>query len=382
MRTIVTALVLLGFASSLGAQTAEPPAPERFTLASKIMGETRTIAVRLPLSYRNSERRYPVLYLTDGDHHLGHTASTVEFLAREGRMPEAITVAVVNTNRQRDLSPTKPAGSTGEAGGADRFLDFFEKELIPAIELRYRTASYRVFGGHSLGGLFALHGLFTRPRLFDGWIAVSPALRWDDRYLFRRANEYFDKAGKDAAASVVITVGDEGEELAKAFEDFRSLVQRRAPKSFDATFVRLADEDHGSLVMPSHYTALRKIFAPWRFSIAAGADPKQELARATEHYAKVSARFGYEILPPENLVNAIGYRLLAADRVADAIPVFQANVKNWPKSANVYDSLGEAYEKAGRRDDARSSYEKAVKIGAETKDPNLPVFRQNVERMR
>ncbi|HEU4887365.1 MAG TPA: alpha/beta hydrolase-fold protein, partial [Thermoanaerobaculia bacterium] len=342
MRTIGRVFLLLGFVLSLGAQTTDSPATERFTLTSKIMGEPRTIAVRLPASYRTTERRYPVVYLTDGEGHLGHTAATIEFLSREGRMPEAITVAVANTDRGRDLSPTRVASRPGATGGADRFLDFFEKELIPAIESRYRTASYRVFGGHSLGGLFALHGVFTRPKLFDAWIAVSPAFQWDDRYLFRRAGEFFDKAPKDLATTVVVTIGDEGDDPRKAFEDFRSLVAQRAPKGFDATFVHLADEDHGSVVMPSHYAALRKVFAPWRFALADGADPKQELARATEHFAKLSGRLGYEILPPENLVNLIGYRLLAADRAADAIAVFQTNVKNWPKSANVYDSLGEA----------------------------------------
>ena len=82
-------------------------------------------------------------------------------------MPEVILVAVVNTDRTRDLTPTKIADRPGETGGADRFLDFFEKELIPAIESRYRTQKFRVFAGHSLGGLFALHALFTRPELFD-----------------------------------------------------------------------------------------------------------------------------------------------------------------------------------------------------------------------
>lgn len=382
MRTIVRAFLLLGFALSLTAQTADPTAPERFTLTSKIMEEPRTISVRLPASYRTTERRYPVVYLTDGDGHLGHTAATIEFLSREGRMPEAITVAVVNTDRGRDLTPTKVADRPGATGGADRFFDFFEKELIPAIESRYRTASYRVFGGHSLGGLFALHGVFTRPKLFDAWIAVSPAFQWDDRYLFRRAGEFFDKAPKDHAATVVVTIGDEGENPRKAFEDFRSLVTQRAPKGFDATFLHFADEDHGSVVMPSHYAALRKVFAPWRFALTDGADPKQELARATEHFAKLSGRLGYEIKPPENLVNVLGYRLLGADRTADAIAVFQANVKNWPRSANVYDSLGEALEKAGRKDEARTSYETALKVGTETNDPNVAVFRQNAERVR
>ena len=82
------------------------------------------------------------------------------------------------------------------------------------------------------------------------------------------------------------------------------------------------------------------------------------------------------------MVNLMGYRLLRADRTADAIAVFQANVKNWPKSANVYDSLGEALEKAGRREEARASYERALEIGTQLNDPNVPVFRQNAERVR
>jgi predicted alpha/beta superfamily hydrolase len=337
--------------------------------------------VRVPASYPIGARRYPVLYMTDGDSHIGHTAATAAYLAREGRMPEVILVAVVNTDRTRDLTPTRIVDRPGETGGADRFLDFFEKELIPTIESRYRTQHFRVFAGHSLGGLFALHALFTRPKLFDAWIAVSPSLHWDDRYLFRRANEFFAK-NKDLATTVVVTVGDEGEDSRTNFEDFKKLVNKRAPRAFDATFVHFADEDHGSVVMPSHYAGLRKVFAPWRFALADGADPKTELMRATEHFAKLSARIGETIVVPENLTNLIGYRLLQANRNAEAIAVFQTNAKNWPQSANVYDSLGEAYERAGQRAEARASYERAAEIGAATKDPNLPIFRRNAERLR
>jgi predicted alpha/beta superfamily hydrolase len=377
MRRIVAAFVLFTLAVSAAAQNAE----ERLSIESKIMGEARTVVVRVPASYQNGERRYPVLYLTDGDGHIGHTAATASFLAREGRMPEVILVAVVNTDRTRDLTPTKVADRPGETGGADRFLDFFEKELIPTIESRYRTQKFRLFGGHSLGGLFALHALFTRPELFDAWIAVSPSLHWDDRYLFRSANEFFAK-NKDLATTVIVTVGDEGEEPRKAFEDFKKLFTKRAPKTLDALFVHLPDEDHGSLVMPSHYAGLRKVFAPWRFALANGADPKTELMRASEHFTSLSARIGETIPVPENLTNLIGYRLLQADRTIEAIAVFQTNAKNWPQSANVYDSLGEAYEKAGQRAEARASYERAAEIGAATKDPNLPIFRRNAERLR
>ena len=377
MRRIVTALVLFTLAVSAAAQNAE----DRLAIESKIMGEARTVVVRVPASYPNNDRRYPVLYLTDGDGHIGHTAATAAYLAREGRMPEVILVAVVNTDRTRDLTPTKVADRPGETGGADRFLDFFEKELIPTIESRYRTQKFRVFGGHSLGGLFALHALFTRPELFDAWIAVSPSLHWDDRYLFRRASEYFAKT-KLPATTVIVTIGDEGDDSRDAFDDFRKLVTKRAPRSLDALFLHLPDEDHGSVVMPSHYAGLRKVFAPWRFTPAPGADPKNELTRATEHFTRLSERIGYEIPVPENLTNLIGYRLLQANRISEAIAVFRTNTKNWPKSANVYDSLGEAYERAGQIAEARASYERAAQIGAETNDPNLPVFRRNAERLR
>jgi predicted alpha/beta superfamily hydrolase len=376
MRKIV-ALVLLTLAVSVTAQDRE----DRLTIDSKIMGEKRTVIVRVPATYQTGQRRYPVLYLTDGEAHIGHTAATAAYLAREGRMPEVILVAVVNTDRNRDLTPTKVADRPGETGGADRFLDFFEKELIPTIESRYRTQKFRVFAGHSLGGLFALHALFSRPELFDAWIAVSPSLQWDDRYLFRRANEFFAKP-KLRETSVVVTVGDEGDDSRKNFEDFKKLVSKRAPKQFDALFVHFPDEDHGSVVMPSHYAGLRKVFAPWRFVIVDGADPKTELMRAEEHFARLSARAGYEMPVPENLTNTIGYLLLRANRTIEAIAVFQTNARNWPKSANVHDSLGEAYEKAGQRAEARASYERAAEIGAETNDPNLPIYLNNAERLR
>jgi Flp pilus assembly protein TadD len=89
-----------------------------------------------------------------------------------------------------------------------------------------------------------------------------------------------------------------------------------------------------------------------------------------------------EVPVPENLINTIGYRLLLANRTSDAIAAFQTNVRNWPKSANVHDSLGEAYEKAGQLAEARASYERAAQIGAETNDPSLAIYRRNAERLK
>lgn len=64
----------------------------------------------------------------------------------------------------------------------------------------------------------------------------------------------------------------------------------------------------------------------------------------------------------ERALNELGYRLLRKDRNADAIAIFQLNVEEYPKSGNVYDSLGEAYAKDGQKEKAVANYRKAVEL--------------------
>src|SRR6201988_4529086 len=154
--------VLLMIASVAIAQPATGTV-KRFALKSAVLGEERFILVRTPAGYETNKLRYPVLYMTDGDAHMGHTASTIEFLTQNGRLPDLIVVGITNTDRTRDLTPVKstaknPAGQLQfpTSGGADTFLKFIETELIPEIEKDYRVPPYRILAGHSLGGLFAI----------------------------------------------------------------------------------------------------------------------------------------------------------------------------------------------------------------------------------
>ena len=169
-------------AVSAFAQGPTIPGVTSLTVKSEVLGEDRRILVRTPQGYEAGNQRYPVLYLLDGDAHIAHTSSTVEFLARNGRMSELIVVAIPNTDRTRDLSPTHitTTGATGApqfptSGGGDKFLKFIETELMPHIEKNYRVHPYRILAGHSLGGLFVVHAMISRPDLFNAYIAVSPA---------------------------------------------------------------------------------------------------------------------------------------------------------------------------------------------------------------
>lgn len=61
-------------------------------------------------------------------------------------------------------------------------------------------------------------------------------------------------------------------------------------------------------------------------------------------------------------VNALGYRLMAQDRFEAAIALLTLNTESYPSSANTFDSLGEAYMKAGRKADAIENYEKSLAL--------------------
>src|SRR5258708_2454667 len=207
------------FSITAVAQDFAPPAPQRLVVHSSLLNEDRVILVRMPAAAQRSKSRYAVLYLTDGDGHINEIGSTIDFLVNNDRMPPLIVVGITNTDRTRDLTPTRwtmkrPDGTTDNAtpvgGGADKFLDFIQTELVPEIEKRYPTQPYRVFAGHSLGGLIAIHALITRPDLFNAYIAVSPSLQWDDGRTLHLAQEFFANQ-KEYRKALFFSLANEGD---------------------------------------------------------------------------------------------------------------------------------------------------------------------------
>lgn len=386
--TRVFALLVL-ICSSASAQQV-PPGVTALKINSAVLGEERTILVRVPPGYDTNKLRYPVIYMTDGNAHIGHTSSTVEFLARNGRMSEMIVVGIINTDRTRDLSPTHvktTVAGGGSAlqfptsGGADKFIKFIETELIPEIEKRYRVHPYRILAGHSLGGLFTIHTMISRPELFNSYVAVSPALQWDNQVAVKRAEDFF-KARKELDVALFMSLGREPGPIEDGFYQLKQVLEKNQTKGFDWKAQVLDDEDHGSVVLHSHYLALRKVFDGWQVP----RDPETgrftgDFKSVEEHYQKLTKKFRYEIPVPENLVNQLGYQSLFAERFDEAIAIFKTNVERYPESANVYDSLAEAYEKTGKIELAAPLYEKAQTLGQQNQDPNLAIYKANFERV-
>lgn len=345
------------------------------------------LAVVTPASYAHGQERYPVLYLTDAEVHVGHARATAEFLARNDLMPEVILVGILNTSRTRDLTPTP--GTEAEhadyptAGGGERFLDFIEKELVPAVEARYRTVPMRLYAGHSFGGLLGVHALLTRPGLFRAAVAASPSLGWDASLMLREARA-LKEGPAPAPRALYVTLGglEASPDVVEDFQDFARAMQRVPWPGFDWAWQLLPNEDHGSTVLPAYYAGLRHIFAGWRMPAEDehGAFPVS-LRALHAHYQELSERWGYGIAPSEDVVNLLGYAALQHRATASALEFFRLNVASHPESANAHDSLGQALERDAQPSAARESYRRAIGLAEAGADPLLPQLRAHLEHL-
>src|SRR5262249_24198557 len=153
------------------------------------------VSVALPRGYAESSAKYPALFVLDANYTFPVAVETARILAigpkdnptgdlREQPVIVGIGYPVglyVNAipARLKDFTPTPDPALVGQvasaigfppeasgSGGAAAFLDFVGREMMPAVESRYRISRRALFG-HSLGGLFAVYALFHQPELFD-----------------------------------------------------------------------------------------------------------------------------------------------------------------------------------------------------------------------
>lgn len=195
-------------------------------ITSEFVADSFFILISVPDDYNLGNMRYPVLYVLDGDIAFGIAASISRYLQIGDNIPETIVVGIgygslnksVVKKRDRDYRPE-------QTGGADNFLAFINKELIPYIDSNYKTIpGDRTIIGYSLGGLFCLYTLFTSPESFSCYIIGSPNLSWDNYSIYSYEETSPEKIG-DKKLNIFISVGSEESED-RYFNPVDSLVTR------------------------------------------------------------------------------------------------------------------------------------------------------------
>lgn len=348
---------------------------ETITIKSEVLDEERQMLVYLPAGYEGAGAEYPVLYLLDGGYHFHHVTGIVQFLSSQGLMPETIVVAIKNVDRNRDFLPTN-VEKIPTSGGAEKFLAFISDELIPYIEDNFRTQPYRILVGHSFGGTFTTYAFLEKPDTFDSYIAISPYLHWDEQLLVTKAETAL-RSSYSKNKCFYMTLGDEPPYI-PAIDKFISIIENKSSDKLEFTYVHMEEETHGSIPHLSIYQGLESIYSGW---VLTKEKYEEGLAAIDDHYKDMSEKYNYDIQTPEYVLNFLGYNYLNKKEFEKAIEVFQENIKRFPKSANVYDSLGEAYENNEQFELAKKNYAKACEL-VEEDDPNLKVFKENLKRIQ
>ena len=281
------------------------------------------------------------------------------------QIPELIVVAVLNTDRTRDLTPThtirRPEGddpSLKASGGGDAFLKFLNDELIPHIDRTYRTKPYRIIVGHSFGGLLALHAFRSAPDMFQAYVAIDPSLFWDNQVVVRRSTEgvRLENARKRAvyiSLSSSYSEGYRGEPVTT----FAKWLEGSA--GVRSTLQYFAAENHQSVPFIALYHGLLFVFDGYRLTPGEMFEQSSTLA---PHFAMISKQIGVDLIPPERLIDQVAQAFLNAKRVDKAIDLFKFNASSNPASSNAHFGLAQAYAANGDLQLAIESYEASLRL--------------------
>ncbi len=260
-----------------------------FQIDSKHVNETRTVSVYVPASHSDSGTRYPVIYVLDGEALFLHASSTVRSLSRLGLMPEAIVVAIHNSQRRRDMTPPFISLPDVPTGGADPFLSFLEEEVVPYIEERYRTQPLRILIGHSHGALLSSYALMARPELFRWHLALDAPVHLSDRAMEKKIDTFLtsnpDHVGRLVTIDNVFGWSEAG---------WNSLVAK-APTTFHTARLALPDETHESMYFVATYKGLKELFYDFGYDNS----KVQTVQELQETYDARSLSYGFQIPIPQ-----------------------------------------------------------------------------------
>ena len=355
---LIVALFLIGVAGSSAQSAQAQQAPslvaenghfvsvsrgssaQSFQIASTILKETRRIYIVLPASFAKSapDRRYPVTVVLDGEANVPPAAAVSDELSRNGQIPESVIVAIPNTDpmdgRVHDLTPPglSVSGSSLNEGG-DRFLDFIERELLPAVDRQFRGATPRTFIGHSSGGILATYVAATRST-FRTVIALDTPIHLGDNWLAKKLTE---RATATAPPLRYVSI----EARFGWPDDAWNTLVAAAPPPWKLYRERLwPKESHESIGMFGMYVGLREAFSDYSMMAA----PVAPTTGILPYYAKVSATLGATVIPPRKLLQNVVEDLLMEGRGAAAREAYNTLVSGYGAPADSGELLARIVE--------------------------------------
>jgi len=381
------------FTHYLYSQTIEFQAEINDSIYSNTLNEYRNFWVKLPENYNpDNKDDYPVIYLLDG-FSLKNNLEIVYENYWGHYLPHMILVGISNSeNRTRDLTTSQIKMSRGtamdsETGGAEDFINFIEKELIPYIDNKYPTSSFRTLIGHSYAGLFTINMLLNHNSLFKNFIAIDPSIEWDNQNILKQAKiklkeQNFD--GKSLFISLaaeqlhmqnekitmenIIDDKSEFSLFSRSIIEFSNFASSQKQNGLNFLWKVYPEDLHGTVPLPSIRDGLVFLFNWYQFKSPqsynnpeTSVEELTELLKAQEEI--YATNFGYSVPPMvEEVFNGYGYMNMHMGQPKKAYLFFKMNIDYYPNSANAYDSMADYYLSEHDHENALKMVKKAFEI--------------------
>jgi len=343
---------------------------EMSSLQSKVLNKTIPLSIHLPANYDSSRKTYPVLYMLGSDYRarFAMLASTLDYMG-EGQIPEMILIGIDLPEGNRILLPTRENQDTTIP---DNYINFFETELIPYVDNKYRTAPFKVLFGGSNSGFFTVYTLLNNPLLFNSYFASSPSLSIIPTELQQKIKSGPLKTLSENRFLHIVYSDDEG--LTNNVSEFTRVIEEHKPKSFTYKVDELVNQGHvPAMDFPMFLLALYPDFKPFNFR-----ENMVSLDKVRQHFDSLSKRYGYEIQPPISVIFDLGYVTTRSKNLIAAEEIFQYSLEVYPKGKESYLGMGILRRAQGQLESAKVMFEKALEI-----DPDFSLakrFLQSVEK--
>lgn len=363
---------------------------KKLVVHSEILDADRTCWVNLPTSYDDPNfgpQKYPVIYVMDGTSNFFPLTGLVNFMGGPKsvnyQIPEVIVVGIDTTKRLRDLTPNASTKSfdgkepenpvPNESGGGELFFEFVTKELIPTIESKYRTLPYRVYVGHSLGGLTSTYTLLHHPGVFNGYMAIDPSLWWDAAKYVNESPRKLENFGTDKIQRYYLSAVEPSDEVGMSFhsesiDKLKSNLAAHAPENLKWKVEVIPDTDHSSIPLLSWYYGFQFIFEGYDMSHYGMMQDPDSIER---HFDELAKNTGLRMDPPETIFEILAHYLTTPNRFPDAdkaMKVINMGLKYHPKSPYLLEKLGVAYEMMDEPQKALESYKEALRLNPENEE--------------
>jgi predicted alpha/beta superfamily hydrolase len=333
------------------------------TITSAIVHQDYLLKIRLPADYETTDKRYPVLYLLDGDHAFAMATDIVQYLYYGG-IPDLIIVSPAygskdgpssgGTNmRNRDL--TFPGPSAPPDAGGDKYLRFLKEELIPYVDATFRTVpADRALWGYSRGANFGLHALLHEPGLFARYVMVDGFS--DDIPELERA---FAQQHADLPITLYLASGVPDAELRR----FSNTLQDRHYRGLHLTYADLCGVLHFTVGAEGLARGLRVVFNKRStYETLLQTIRARGLRAAIAQYKELKRNHYMDYDFSASELDEFGFALIRMDRLTDAIDMLALNAEMFPNSSDAYDSLADAYQQHGDVQLAVQNYRKALEL--------------------